>query len=129
MIVRLISFVAMLLCFAAAVPSANAGVLYGVTGAGGGPSSLYTINTTTGAATLVGATGATHITGLDFDPTSGILYGVADSGFLGTPMLVTIDKSTGAATTVGALGVGGVFPTFRSTRPGRSLAGPNSVTI
>ena len=107
MLVRLILFSA-LMFFAGALPSANAGVMYGVTGAGSSPSSLYTIDTTTGAATLVGATGMSHITGLDFDPTSGILYGVVSAGFAGPSTLVTIDKATGAATLVGSLGVSGV---------------------
>lgn len=84
--------------------AAQAQVIYAVTGAGGGASSLYTVNPITGAATLVGATGMSHMTGLDFDPTTGVLYGVVDSGFTGTPQLVTVNTSTGAATVVGALG-------------------------
>lgn len=82
----------------------RADTIYGVTGATGKPSSLYTINPTTGAATLVGPTGFSHMTGLDFDPTTGILYGVASTGFSGAPQsLVTVNKNTGAATLVALL--------------------------
>lgn len=86
--------------------AASAQTLYGVTGAGGGPSSLYTIDTTTGTATLVGAIGFSHITGLSFDPTTGILYGHQSDlfGSNGTN-LITINPVTGAGTLVGSTGI------------------------
>lgn len=81
-------------------------ILYGADGSGGSLSTLYTINTTTGAATPIGAIGFS-ITGLAFDPTTGILYGATSrlepSGFLG---LVTINPLTGAGTAVGLYGTG-----------------------
>ena len=63
--------VAIFLGFSASASAAP--ILYGMTGSGGSSSSLYTIDPTTGATTLIGATGQTHMTGIDFDPTTGIL--------------------------------------------------------
>ena len=87
-----------------AAPAQAAPVLYGVTGAGGAPSSLYTVDPLTGAATLIGATGFSHVTGIDFDPTTGTLYGVVSDLFNGTTALITIDPATGAGTVVGTTG-------------------------
>ncbi|MFO1093926.1 MAG: PEP-CTERM sorting domain-containing protein [Planctomycetaceae bacterium] len=76
-----------------------AGVLYGADGSGSNPSTLYTIDTSTGAATAIGSIGYA-VTGLAFDPTTGILYGgtTRNSSFIG---LLTIDTTTGAGTQVG----------------------------
>lgn len=75
-------------------------VLYAVldTGPGGsiGADSLYTINTATGATTLIGATGLTSLQGLAF-ASSGKLYGW-DIGI----GLVTLDTTTGVASDVSA---------------------------
>ena len=72
------------------------GILYGAD-----YGNLYTIDTTTGVATLVGATGLDDGTpGLAFDPVTGILY--LNAGFLQN--LYTLDTATGAATLVGANG-------------------------
>jgi hypothetical protein len=58
------------------------------------PSELYTLNTTTGAATPIGPTGASIIVGSGFvDHT---FYGF--TGFNGSQQIVTIDPATGAAT-------------------------------
>ncbi len=106
-----------LVLFAAALtyPSAaSADTLYAATGQGGSASSLYTLNSSTGAATLVapitiGATQVTHLSGLAVDPTDGTMYGFANSEFCcetgfddGT--LMTINKATGAATVIGTIG-------------------------
>lgn len=58
--------------------------------------SLYTVDITTGAATLVGFHGES-LFGLEFDPTTGILYG---SGY-GPSGLFTFDQATADATFVG----------------------------
>ena len=61
---------------------------------------LITINTTTGAATVVGSLGFSIVRGLAFDPNTSTLYGVdalADQ-------LITINTTTGAGTAVGPLG-------------------------
>tara|TARA_R110002073_G_scaffold198736_4_gene357898 strand:+ start:1847 stop:2479 length:633 start_codon:yes stop_codon:yes gene_type:complete len=77
-------------------------MLYGVTGSGGSPSSLYTINPLTGATTLVGATGTNHVTGIDFDPITGTLYGVRSDVFgSGETQLLTLYSGTVAAAVVG----------------------------
>jgi hypothetical protein len=57
--------------------------------------SLYTINTTTGAATLVGVHGITDMFALGYDPVNNVLYG-NDLGDL-----YTMNIMTGAATVVG----------------------------
>jgi len=71
-----------------------------------GSSSLYLIDETTGAGTLIGDIGYA-VNSIAFDPTTGLLYGSTttwnDSGdsFNG---LLQIDPSTGAATEIGAFG-------------------------
>ncbi|MBZ5590205.1 MAG: DUF4394 domain-containing protein [Acidobacteriia bacterium] len=62
---------------------------------------LYTVNLTTGAATLVGAHGvAGGITGLTFNAAHTVLYSIGYDG-----ILYSVNPATGAATSVGALGV------------------------
>jgi hypothetical protein len=64
-----------------------------------GPDELYTIQPSTGAATLVGnIAGAADITGLAFDPNTDTLYGIDQS----TGSLHRISFVTGAASPVGA---------------------------
>jgi len=60
--------------------------------------SLFSIDPTTGASTLVGQTGVTDIAGLGFDQNT--LYGFTSPFFSGTtvPSIYTIDTSTAAAT-------------------------------
>jgi hypothetical protein len=79
------------------------GRLYAMSGAGASASSLYLVDKNTGAATLIGPTGFNHIVATDFDPMTGILYGIVNGGrFPDTSpeLLVTINTSTGAATVV-----------------------------
>ena len=63
-------------------------------------SSLYTVNLSTGAATLIGSTGLSQaeLTGITYDSANNTLYGAQDIS--GAP-LVTLNISTGAATAVG----------------------------
>jgi subtilisin-like proprotein convertase family protein len=70
------------------------------------PNSLFKLDRVTGAATLVGPTGLGQIAeaDLDFDPTTGILYGVQNILPVGQRQLFTIDASTGRATVVGSIG-------------------------
>lgn len=80
-------------------------ILYGITGSGNTASSLYTVDPLTGSTTLIGPTGLSHLTSLDFDPTSGVLYAVqSDLYGSGDTNLVTLNTSTGAATIVGPTG-------------------------
>ncbi len=83
------------------------GVLYGSTSSSEvTPSRIVTINTSTGAGTLVGPTGQGQVATIAFTP-SGALYGWAD--IVNTPSesddLVSINKQTGAATWVGDSGL------------------------
>ncbi len=63
--------------------------------------SIYTVNTGTGVATLVGATGvaANFAQGMEFDKTTGVLYAWLYEG-AGVNRFATINLATGAATTV-----------------------------
>ncbi|MFO0849654.1 MAG: hypothetical protein U0871_14030 [Gemmataceae bacterium] len=80
------------------------GVLY-ATGSGAG-TSLYTVNTTTGLATLVGSTGiSSGFIGLAFDDATGTLYMTAAPGGNGPSNLYTVNTTTGLATLIGATGV------------------------
>lgn len=86
------------------IAASPGGDLYGLTSFGGGPTpdALYRIDPTTGASSLIGATGLKSIFegDLAFDPATGVLYGVqnATSNGLG---LFTMNVSTGAATLIG----------------------------
>lgn len=72
------------------------------------PSSLFTIDATTGFATLVGPTGLGDGVGaIRFDPQTGTMYGILGSACTGA-RLITIDTATGAGTLVGTM-VGGGF--------------------
>ncbi len=74
----------------------SAGILYGI-GSIGGPN-LYTINTSTGQATLVGSTGLTFTSGGGLAISSaGVFYGTPTSARYGT-----YDSTTGAYTNITA---------------------------
>jgi hypothetical protein len=73
--------------------------LYASSAAASG-ATLYTINLTTGAPTVIGSvTGLTVLIDIAIHPTTGVLYGIDTS----TDNLYTIDKATAASTLVGAL--------------------------
>ena len=91
-----------LACLLTAVPASAAPILYGST-SGVGPSTLYNISPTTGAATAIGPTGFKLIGSLAVAP-GGALYGVGvDAGE--SEVLLKINTATGAATAVGPLGL------------------------
>lgn len=87
----------------------SGGTLYGLTAFLGTPNgnSLYTINPTTGASSLVGSMNLMIVEGdLAFSP-SGTLYGLAAlEEDLKSEQLFTINKATGAGTIVGLVGKG-----------------------
>lgn len=64
-----------------------------------GPSSLYTVDAATGAATLVGSTGFNRCSGMDVD-SFGTVFATCVR-LDGTPVLVSINTATGAGTEVG----------------------------
>jgi len=82
----------------------GAEVLWGSSSKGSNnPSSVFTIDTTTGLATLVGGSGlGDGISAIRFDPLTGTLYGMLGSACTGA-RLITIDTATGAGTLVGVL--------------------------
>jgi hypothetical protein len=61
-------------------------------------SSLYSVNLTTGVATLIGSTGLADVTGLTYDSADNTLYAAQD----GASPLEILNLSTGAATAVGS---------------------------
>lgn len=63
-----------------------------------GDNSLYTVNKTTGAWTLVGPSGSTFGEAFDIDPTTGKAY--ASGRFFGAPALHEIDLLTGISTPI-----------------------------
>jgi hypothetical protein len=69
---------------------------------GRGAQSLYTVNVTTGAATLVGSHGITDLFGLAFDIANNTLYAAT---FSGSYTLYSMNTATGAATAIGSTGV------------------------
>jgi hypothetical protein len=80
----------------------NHSVLYGVAGSGAGSGNLFTINTSTAAATLIGTTGVNNaLSGLEYDTDNNVLYmnvGAGDNS------LYSVNTTTGAATLVGSNG-------------------------
>jgi hypothetical protein len=72
------------------------------------PGNLFTLNTVTGLATLVGASGIPSFAGLAemsaiaFDNSTGTLYAIAGSS-CGGAKLITLDRNNGAGTLVGTL--------------------------
>jgi hypothetical protein len=86
------------------LPSANAVTIYGTAYIGGGAATLYNIDPNTGTATPVGSgIGFDRVGGIDFDPSTGILYGM---GATDTFQLITINTTTGIGTSVGPTGLG-----------------------
>lgn len=70
---------------------------------GRGAKSLYTVSTTTGAATSVGVHGLTDLFALAYGPSTGLLYGITSNG-----NLYRLSVTSGAATLLGSTGVNGI---------------------
>ena len=67
-------------------------------------SNLYSMNPSTGAATLVGSIGERDVFGLAFDTSNEVLYATARTGTtLNDTNLFSIDKNTGGGTLVGLI--------------------------
>lgn len=80
----------------------NSNTMYMVNGRGNVPSNLYTVNLTTGAATLVGSTGQIEVFGLVFDGQTGNLYASQSTGATG---FMSINTGTGLGTMIGDPGI------------------------
>ncbi len=93
---QIIKLLAITLLGLFSIGQVSASILYGITGSGRTASSLYTIDTSTGASTLIGATGFNEVVSIDFNPVTGTLYGISND----TQQLITINTTTGAGTAV-----------------------------
>ncbi|SPP62950.1 hypothetical protein [Nitrospira lenta] len=83
------------------------GTLYGSgLPVGGTINNLYSINRTTGVATLIGSTNAAALSALTANIATGIMYGVNQSGDASTRGLRTVDPITGNSTYIGPQGDG-----------------------
>ena len=82
--------------------------LFGATSGNDGnfPSNFYSINPSTGAATLIGPVGFKSVSAMDFNPFTGVLYATGRRTIVNTLVLITINTLTGAGTEVGPLGGG-----------------------
>jgi hypothetical protein len=88
--------------FAAQVSEADT-VLWGSSSEGTNPGSIFRIDATTGAATLVGPNGFPNkVSDVAVDPQTGVLFGILGSACTGA-RLVTIDQDSGLATLVGII--------------------------
>lgn len=108
------------LTFSPAQSGSGSGVLYAATVAGGSPTSqsqLYSINTTTGAATAIGTGFGSGIKSsgdlafMGWNASSpGTMFASVTVGNSSVSQLATINVSTGAATVIGSfIGVNGAF--------------------
>lgn len=94
--------ISLLILFLALSFPAAAQTIYGSVYIGAaGPASLYRINASTGAATLIGPIGFNRVSAMAF--VGQTLYGTASNG--ADSVLITIDTTTGAGTLIGAFGV------------------------
>ncbi len=84
--------------FGGAAYDPNSDTLYMIGGRDN--NSLYTVNQTTGGATLVGSHGINDLLGLAYDSLNNVLYGTQFSGGSG---LYSLNTGTGAATEINAL--------------------------
>ena len=108
---------------------ARAGILYGATGTGSGVGTLVTIDPTDGSFVAVGAINDAlgnnfRVTGLAFDPNTGVLYGSANMNSPTAPRnLIRIDPTTALATVVGPYGIADQTMADLTFRPGGTLYG------
>jgi len=70
------------------------------------PPVFYSINIATGVGTRIGPTGFNRISAMDIDPTSDILYAVAERPSDRHKVLISIDRRTGAGTQIAELSFG-----------------------
>jgi hypothetical protein len=106
--------------------ASEAQVLWGSSSKGAAnPSAIFTIDKTTGLATLVGTTGlGDGVSAIRFDPQSGTMYGILGSSCTGA-RLITIDPATGAGTLVGVL----VGAGFDGGLPGLCAGGSDALAF
>ena len=80
--------------------------IYGSVYTSGGLATLYTIDSTTGAGTVIGTgMGFKQVGAIDLDPVSGTLYGIGRRAGGNASVLITISTTTGVGTEVGPTGL------------------------
>lgn len=84
-------------------PSIFPAGLYGVSHISAGSSVLYSLDPLTGAGAEIGPIGFNRVSGIDFDPKTGILYGTGRDPATDAQVLLTIDINTGVGTKIGPL--------------------------
>jgi PEP-CTERM motif len=123
--------VAGLMLFVLAGPSRAGFTIYGSAYNGpGGAASLYSIDSSTGAAAPVGAIGFNQVGALGFNPVNGVLYGEGRDA-TGAEVLIKINTTNGAGTLVGALGITSFVQdiSFRSDGALFAYSAGNIITI
>lgn len=102
MLSRILKFVTLSMVLSMGALQALAATLYGTIGAGGGASTLVTIDPTSGAlVSTIGSVGYA-VNGMTVDPTTGTLYATTSNRDATFPDgLITINTTTGAGTPVG----------------------------
>lgn len=82
---------------------ADAPVLWGVTGVGGAPSSLYAVHPLTGKALKVGAIGLDNVSGISVHPATKLLYATQGQQG-GSKSLLILSKTRARPTALGEIG-------------------------
>lgn len=122
--IKVLASVAMSLVLLLLVGGRAQAALIGATGTGGGTGTLVSIDPLTGTATVIGLTNDGignnyRLTGLAFDPFSGVLYGSSGNSSPTNPgTLVTVDPMTGLVTLIGSYGTGGTMADLTFTPDG-----------
>ena len=94
-----------LVAFFSLQPETAPAALIGISGAAGTQSILYEIDSTTGDATLIGDTGLANITGIAFQPNTGLLLAHQNNRLTDNGNLYRLDLTTAAATLIGSTGI------------------------
>jgi hypothetical protein len=94
---------------------------------GSGTDKIYTIDTSTGQATLAGRTGDNLYTKAIFFNPSGTLYGLKTNSS-GTNTIITIDTLTGVGTTLLSLGAAGINSVAMASYTGAVAVEPTAET-
>lgn len=96
-------------CLSLSFVAVQAGTLIGSSSRGDDPASIYSIDTDTGVATLIGPigliepiAGANKVSAIALDPITGTYYAIWGSACFGAK-LITVDLDTGAGTLIGTL--------------------------
>ena len=93
---------------------------------GSAGSTFVSINPSTGAGTALGVIGFNQVGGMDFNPSTGILFAAGRNPIGGALTLLTINPATGAGTAVGVIsGTSGANVTDISFRSDGVLFGAN----